>query len=487
MGLRQDAQMIANRYKEIQELLTLNCELLDIQEGNLLKYVNRELELQLSKTAFDVCKMRIPPINVQKRVIDKLSQIYAKAPKRDMGAKATDADRSTWQQIRDFFNLDVSGQTMNEYFNLHKSCAWEPYLDDKFAPRLRELPKDRFFVIGADAVNKMRVTHFVKVMGTRMRDVKDPKGAIVGKKEVTILFAYTDLEFLAVDDTGDVADDVMAELSQYGISNVNPFRRIPFVYVNRSKIHINAPQDSDMYRMVTLIPILFGDLNYALMFQAFSIWYGVNVDVDKIPINPNSFVGLRSDPNNPGAEPKIGCIKPEVDSDKVISSITEQLSLWLQSRNIRPGTVGRPSDNHVAALSKMVDEMDTSGDRQKQIPFFKAAEEELYDLVANVMHPVWQRNPSYQVKVSISPGLPYSVTFPLQVNMQTRLDIVEECQAEKNLGVLSSETALRRVNPDWDDVQVAEEMARIKAEAPAPAKVPGDIINPPGLGGLGGK
>ena len=457
MSLRDDAKLIGAEYHKIKHTLQANAELLEIQEGNLLKYVERELDCQLSKNAFEIAKKRIPPINVQKRVIDKLSQIYAKPPERKIPDSATQTDKDTWDWYVKSMSIDVSGQRLNEYFNLNKASAWEPYMDLNFMPRLREIPYDRFFVMALDPTDSLRMTHFIKVMG--MISKTDADGNM---KEVQLLYCYTDTEFLVVTDDGEVADDFMRAR---GLETTHRYRRIPFIYVNRSKTRVNPMPDSDMYRMTTLIPVLFTDVNYAVMFQAFSVWYGINVDQDKIPINPNLFINLKSDPNNPGVKPEIGTVKPELDSDKAIAACQEQLALWLQSRNIRPGTVGRATaENFNSGISKMIDEMDTSGDRQKQIPYFVDAEEELFNLVAYHMHPVWSMSPSFKQKAQFTRDLEYQVKFPVQISWQTRKELLDELKTEIELKLISKKSAIERLNPDMPENVVEEEMEAIDEE-----------------------
>lgn len=457
MSLRDDAKLISAQYNSIKHTLTQNAELLEIQEGNLLCYVERELSGQLSANAFEIAKKRIPPINVQKRVIDKLSQIYAKPPERKMPDNATDTDKANWDWYVKSMSIDVSGSRLNEYFNLNKASAWEPFMDADFMPRLREIPYDRFFVMATDPSDSLRMTHFIKVMGYVASSDTDGKPC-----QKRMLYCYTATEFLVILEDGEVADEFM---NARNLQRVHAYGRIPFVYVNRSKMRVNPMPDTDMYRMTTLIPVLFTDVNYAMMFQAFSVWYGINVDMDKIPINPNLFINLKADPNNPGVKPEIGTVKPDLDSDKAISAAQEQLSLWLQSRNIRPGTVGRLSaDNFNSGISKMIDEMDTSGDRQKQIPYFVDAEEDLFDLVAYHMHPVWSRSPSYKQKAQFSKELEYQVKFPFQISWQTRKEILDELKVEMDMGLISRKDAIQRLNPEMPESNLDEMLQEIEDE-----------------------
>ena len=475
MSLNQQLELISGKYHEIKGTLNLNHELLEIHEGNLLCYVERELKKELSDRAFKDSQPRIPPINVERRVIDKLSQLYTKSPERKLGDSATEADKEMWSNYISLMNPDVSGQQLNEYFNLHKGSAWEPYLDNQFRPRLREIPKDRFFVMGLDPTNRLRVTHFVKVMGSYLKKDKDGND-----KTCDILYVYTDSEFAIIDDEGAKLVDLMAKLQGKAAEGINEFGVIPFVYVNRSKTNINPSPDDDMYRMTTLIPILFSDLNYAVKYQCFSILWGQDVDLEKLPINPNAFINLKTDPNNPDLRPTLNVLKADVDITEVTQLILDEFALWLQSKNIRPGSVGTANkDNWQNGISKMMDEMDTTADRKKQIPIFKDAEEELFYLVAYKLHPVWSKNPSFRENRQFSMGLLYTVKFSEQISWQTRREIVEECKVEIEAGILSRESALRRANPEWTDDQVKEELQKIegdrKLDAAAKSTVPPNL------------
>jgi len=59
-----------------------NRELLEIHEGNLLKYVDIDLKAQLTPMAYESARHRIAPINILKKIIEKLSSVYDTPPVR---------------------------------------------------------------------------------------------------------------------------------------------------------------------------------------------------------------------------------------------------------------------------------------------------------------------------------------------------------------------------------------------------------------------
>jgi len=145
------------------------------------------------------------------------------------------------------------------------------------------------------------------------------------------------------------------------------------MYVNRSPNFLLPPEDTDTMRMTVLLPVLLSDLNYAVKYQAFSILYGINVDDQNLAKSPEAFWMFKTDPGDDN-KPEVGQIKPQVDITEVIQLIVTELSMWLNSRNIRPGSVSNVSaENMVSGISKLVDEMDTSDDRQKQAELYASA------------------------------------------------------------------------------------------------------------------
>ncbi len=457
MSLRTDAKMIAAIYDGMKGTLSCNHRLLDIYEGNLLYYIQESLKAQMSQRAYDSAKHRIPPINLLKRVVDKVSTIYSTKPEREL--TGTETDQEMYQWYMDNYQIDVQGQLANEYFSMHRAVAWEPYMDSEFMPRLRTLPYDRFFVVAANPSDPLEVTYFVKVMGVMSLEKQQGKNkAMVDKM---ILYCYSATEFLIIDEDGDPIDSMMAAM---GADGVNNFGMIPFVYMNRSKIRVNPKPDTDMEAMTILVPVQLTDINYALMFQAFSIIYTVDVDSENMQLNPNVVWNLKSDATS-DKKPEVGSIKPSLDSDKAMAAVQEQLGLWLQSRGIRPGATGQANtEMSLSGMSKMVDEMDATQERKKIIPFFQQAEYDLFDLIKYGLHPIYIRNPSFQYRAPFTADCELSVEFAEQTAVRTRKDILDEVVIELDKGLVSRESAMERLNPEMTDEQITEEMLQIETE-----------------------
>lgn len=483
MALRDDVPALVQHYLDNKCKLAHNETLFNIYEGDLLTYVLQDLKRQLSAKSYEQIAHRVPPINILKRLIDKLSKIYAKPPLRTF-TEPSDQDTELLTFYEKAFDVNTTMGAANEFFNLFKTGYVEPYLYQG-KPQLRVIPSDRCLPYSNDAVNPQQMTHFIKVMGTLKRMSYDAKGVATTSEDRTILYLYSDLEFLAVDDHGEVIQEIMQREDIAKLGGENPFGKIPFIYVNRSRYMLIPIEDTDTLAMTKLIPILLADANFAAMFQAFSIIYGIDLDEEGLTMSPNAFWRFKSDPAKPNSKPEVGIIKPELDTDKMLALIKAELSLWLQSRNIKPGAMGELTLDRVASgIAKAIDEMDTSEDRQKQIPFFIKAESDLWDFVINHAHPIWMRDADFQNKMPFSPGAEVNTQFAEQKPLINYSQIIDDVVKKRDERLIDVKRALREIYPDDSDAQIDQRIADIQADKTFVAKtvsvapIPNSANNP---------
>lgn len=447
MALRDKKKMIAEYYNAHKAYLKRNHELFDIYEGNLKKYVENIMRQSLSETYFNQIRHRIMPINILKRIIDKLAKVYNTSPTRSASEKE---DMISWYV--DTLSLNEKMNFADEFSNLFKGYALEPIIkEDQYTgegvPFLRILPFDRFFVIGEDPTDPMRVTIFVKTMGV----VKDSKGV-----DEMSFFAYTDDEFLAFTESG-------KELTQFMEQNegINIYGKIPFLYGNRSGYNIMPIQDTDILEMAKIMPLMFSDLAGMIMFSCFPINYGIDVDTTNIIMSPNSFWSFKTDPNGLGKTPSIGTITPTAQVDKVLGFITNTLSVWLESRGIKAGSIGKlDGADFASGISKVIDEMDTFEIRRKQIQFFRKEEKEFWKLLAH-MHNVWVKNGMLVGQPLLPENWEVSTTFDEPTAFMDRRTEVETVKLEVESNFLDQKSAIKQLYPDLSDEQIEERMEMI--------------------------
>jgi uncharacterized coiled-coil protein SlyX len=448
MALKDDLPAIVQFIKDQRITLGLNEKLFQITEGDLQTIVIDALATQLSEQSFDIAKQRIAPINILNKVVDKLSKIYNRPPTREL-VKGGAGD----EKLLEFYTEEIDPNTnfgmSNEFFNTYKNVAVEAFVNDGI-PKMRVVPGDRFLFYSSDLIDPTQATHYIKFLGSIMKnDVKQD-----------VIIVYSKEELIVMNEKGERHDDIMASREMDG---TNPLKALPAVHINRSR-HLIVPLfDHDMLAMTVLFPVLLTDLNYAVMFQAFSIIYGIDIDVKNMKMAPNSFWSFKSDANTE-KQPVVDQIKPQVDITEVIGMAQAELSFWLNSKGIRPGAVGQiTAENFSSGLSKIVDEMDTFENRQKQVPFFEDGESEWWNLLFHHYHPHWVR--TAQIKAPLfSPSVQMKVKFPPQRPMQNRNELLDEVIKEKREGFMTQRMAIQKLNPDMQENEIDELLAKVAEE-----------------------
>lgn len=435
MTLRKRIPDVLAHIKANSEFTSHNACMLEIYEGNLKPYVLAVLQKTLSDNYFQKIKDRTIPINILRRVIDKLSKVYATSPQR------TDAN---YQQFMDdytkWLKLDERMGVADEYANMFKGYALEPYVH-LGKPRLRVIPYDRFMVMSEDKVDPLNPTVFIKFMG------KYTKYNGRGKKDCNYYYLYTDEEFLVVDADGDIVESEMGDTN-----GTNPVGRIPFIYGNRSRIDLIPQPDTDILQMTKMIPVILSDLSGVLMFSCFSIIYGIDIDSENMTMSPNAFWNFKSDPKSEKT-PSIGTIKPDADIDVGVNFLASTFAFWLETKGVRVGSIGQlDQGNASSGIAKIIDEMDTFEIRKTNIQFFKNDESNLWILLKD-MNNYWVKTKQLAYGIigdNFEPSIEFDEPKP-QVN---RVEEVNLVVTQMQAGLLTKEIGLTQLYPDWTQEQL---------------------------------
>jgi len=438
--LKDKRREIIEYVKQQRGFLKRNAEALDIYDGNLLPYIDQILQKTLSEQYYHPAKERILPINILQRYIDKVATAYEKEPERKSESGNTRVDEFV-EFYESQFDMCVSGQICDQYANLSKGFAWEPYIDLHGKPQLRELSFDKFLVMSDSMVSPEEETLFIKFMGYRSTD-----------EDSLLLFVYTDEEFDAFYMNGQ-------EASEYLMDNqgLNPVGVIPFVYGKRQKSRLLPIQDTDMLAITKAIPVQISDLGMAMMYQCFSIMYGVDVNSENLIMAPNAFWSFKSDNEK---KPEVGTIKPEADTDKGLNFVMNVFILWLETKGIRVGSMGAVTGSNLASgISKIIDEMDVFNIKKKSMEWFEKDEEDLWNNKMPKIHNYWIQNglvdPS-TVPPIINDVFDVEVEFPDIEPMISRSEEIANFKSELELRTITREYVIRKLHPNFTDDQVNE-------------------------------
>lgn len=464
--LRELVPRIMQHINLHKEFLAYDNRVFLVYEGQLRHEIEKSLASELSPNAYKKAIQRIPSINFLQRIIDKISRVYSDTVQRT-AAKTSDQALIAWYENEADINKQLAAA--NRIYNLHKRVALEPFLEGD-CPKLRIIPGHQFLPFSDNEINPQQMTVFIKFMGEchPVAVFTDINGRKVQRDETRLVqkyYLYSDDEFLIIDSDGACRDDLMIERESDGTNGLGV---IPFVYVNKSEFRLVPLPDSDTLDNTILIPKLLADLNYAVQFQSHSIFVTTDIDLpDDMKMNPDSVWDLKSSEGAEGKQGRVDVLKPTVDIDKVLELIRTTLAMWLEAKNIKAGEMGTQRVGDAASgAARMVDEADTTQDRQIQAQMFEVAERDLWELLA-VMHNYWVDAGLIEDQTA-----KFSADFDVAVEFGDQKPIESDDAKIKNAvqwiqaGLMTKRQAIRELKPTFTDEQVDEWVAQLAAEAP---------------------
>ena len=358
--------------KDLDLFYEHNEDMLDIYEGNLLPYVEKMMQDTLDPRYFKLIKHRILPINFTQKIVGKLAKSYGEDPLRKCDEQ---------EFIDDMTNRIQTSSKMalaEKYSYLNRGYAIKPKLTNKGKIKADVIPYDKFFVKADDPSDRSMPTVFVEFIGKTERQVVEKNGQndII---DIDCYIAYTDTEIIGFDKNG----THMVEVAE-ALGYINPIGAIPFVYGNRSVSNIVPKQDTDFLKLSKILPLMLSDINGAIMFQCFTLIYGIDVEFNDATMSPNAIWDLSSKSKSEKTA-QIGTLQPTVDSDKALTFFKNVLSFWLDSKGIDAGSIMQLESQAMASgLSKAMDELDTTEARKESINYLAQEEKALYILLAKM-------------------------------------------------------------------------------------------------------
>lgn len=420
-------------------------DLLDIVDGQLMEYVLACLKQQFSDQAYQTAKLRLSPINMLIKIIDKLTPIYKPAPRRTV-MDGTDDDSELLSFYETTMNVNTKMLWATKNVVLNKGAFIMPFIH-KGLPRLRILTKDHFLVRGTDKQDKLYPTELITFDCYNSQKMG---------------FVYYSADEIAVVNEDNKVDYQAMETE--GVDAKNPLGVLPGVYWNHSESSIFPMPSEDMMHMTTLVPILLTDLNYAQMFQCFSIFYTINMDKQtQMRIAPNAVLQLEVDRTIDNGGAQIGTLQPSVDTSGALSSIHSQISMWLNSHGIKPGSIGQLSqDSFASGISKLVDEMDTLELRQSLVQEATVIEEQLWFYIVKIFHPWAKASGLLPDAKDFSPDCYIEVNFSEQMPLNGRGQLVKDLALEVTEGFTTKARAIKVLNPQMTDGEIEDLQEEIK-------------------------
>ena len=385
---------------------------------------------------------RLVPINILQKIITKLAGVYVEAPARYTLDKNT-SDEELLEEYVDDMQLNIRMKEANKYFKLFKRNLMEVYVDETGYPQVRNLPKHCYEVYSFSKISPNKPDVVVKIL----KEVSD-----MSKCRYAI---WTNENHLIVNGKGEIISEEMAAMGNEGL--INPYGKLPFIYINESSLSVDPIQDDDLVRISITIPVILTDLCFAQKYMSWGIIYTIG-DVGDVPVNPNSVIPLNYDQD--GNKPEIGTIKPEVDTEKVLTLVKTLIAILLSTKNLSVGAIkfDLTTQDVASGVAKMIDSAESVEDKKDQQSFFMQAEDELWDLIKENMIPYWRANNLLNDEFNRE----FSETFEVQVIYQEPKVMITDSEkvdlAKKRLeaGFSTLERELAFLYPSMTKDEIAE-------------------------------
>lgn len=415
----------------------------EIYNGQLEPSLAKNIYSEFSKpeTINDLIH-RMVPINIVKKIINKLSQTYLEQPLRAPSDK-NESDQELIYEIEESSSLNIRMKEANRYFKLFKRNLMEPYVDNRGNIKIRNLPRHTYEVFSHSMITPEIPDLVIKILNDDVDPIKQ-------------MYAFwTENEFKIVNGKGEFDVQRMGELEN--IEGINPYGKLPFVYINEASYSVDPFPNDDLLRLGVLIPLLLTDLAFASKYQTWSMIYVIGVNGD-IPASPNSVISLQYGID--GQKPEIGTIKPEFDMNSALSYIESVLDMLLVTNNLSStGFKGQMSAGSPASgIAKALDEAQSTEDKKDQQEYFLNAEQDLWNLLAWSMIPVWRKNRALAPELNREFSSAFEITVTLRepkitVSEQEQIKISTD-KLNASLSTLNRE--LSALNPGMDKEEVDE-------------------------------
>lgn len=404
---------------------------------------------------------RLVPLNIMQKVIGKLAGVYKEAPLRTVKSK-DEKEQLMLNDLVEAMDLNIRMKEANRFFKMNKKALIEPYLDDLGVPSIRVLP-----------------AHTYEALSIKTKKKSVPNVIVKIDEALEELIVWSDESHWVCDYKGEILTDVMNGMENP--DGENPYDELHFEYINESSSSVNPIQDDDLLGMSVTIPLILTDLLFGLKYQCWAILWTVG-KVGDIPFNPNSVIQMEF--GEEGQEPSVNSIKPEIDADKMLTTVMALVSLLLTTKNLKTGAIadGVTIQEAASGIAKVIDSAESSEDQKDQQAFFLKAEKSLFKKLKNMM--VYWRETSLigkEFDVELPEDFDVSIVFQDPRPIMSESEQVDTSDKKIKAKLSTIKRELKKLNPDLDPEEIDGLYQEIVAEQKTLAEATTKKVDPNGI------
>lgn len=431
-------------------------------------------------------EMRLAPINLLKKIVNKRSNLYKKAPQRKTELESD-------QALVDFYTEELSinelMQKAHRYFTLFSNAVLYPRPDgDKITS---EVVPPYLYSIVANPVDKTKIDSIVFNAFTEegrmtpqqntpaatgqenfslergFTSVKDKVGSNEIKTDERRQFIFwTDMQHFTTDHDGGL---LLPEGITPEEGTVNPIEIKPIVNLAKDRDNETwATQGEDLVDLTIAIQLGWTDLLTIAKHQGFSILTIVSEEEPhKLTIGINRAVWLKQRPDGPA--PSISYVTGNSPLDQYKELLIELLALLLTTNDMDPQAVGGAARgrNFTSGFHALIAMSDTVEAIEADKPFMLNAEKEHWELIKrwhNWLFDSGMLNLKARALGRFSEDFGISVQYADLTPLVSEDEVIKQVKDLRAEGLLTRRDALKKLNPDLSDDEIEAKLIAIDEE-----------------------
>jgi hypothetical protein len=404
---KKEVEAIRNYIHKMADFTTYATYMLEIYNKNLKKHLEKKLKQDITTEASrKEAASRLATINILPKMVNKLSRSAN-------GCIVTHPDQELAKQFCNKFGVNSAMSMSARMLNLHDCVLQQVNGLGTNSPFVRVISADRFLVMSNDIFDPNKITHVILLF-----------------KDFYVVHTDSGLEYILNrnDDTFTVVP-YPAGISQYN-------------YLKRDTTELMPSPKYDDYEMVTLLPLLITDGNYALKYQAFSIIYTIDAKAKEMSMAPSAVWNFSGDGED-GSKPSVGTLTPKADIGSVTQMVEMEYGMWLQTKGIKSNGITLNRQDSTSGVAKIIDEGDVSEDVAYQREILAPAQVKLLEIL----------------------GLEGAeVTYKQDVVKETPTETVDRIIKKLDAGLMTEERAIREANVHLSEQELTEMIEELNSE-----------------------
>ncbi len=432
-------------------------------------------------------EMRICPINLLRKIVNKRSTIYNKPPQRTCELPSDQALLDYYVLEMDF---DVQMQKANRYFNLHSNTAIyirpdgdclamdviAPSLYSKKPNALDQTKTDVWIFSSFDTLDEsLKYDNVPSATGQNgvmtNRPYGSPQAALASDQRTTrdpnkTYIFWTPQEHFTTNSSG--------LKIKFGPDDtgLNPIGMSPVIDLSKDKDGLAwAYEGDDTIDLIQLINLGWSDMMTIAKHQGFSIMAVWSEEPPtKMTVGTNKILWLPMKPG--GSKPEVNYVQASPPLDSYKSALMELLALLLTTNDMNPKEVGGTGSarSFTSGFQALIETADTYEARRSDEPALMCAEKEAWEIIKawhNYLYEINALEPEARSLGTFSDDFEPSIRFapPAAIESdQEKLTVIKMAR-EENL--ISQKDAIKMWRPDMNDEQVDGKLNEIQNESKA--------------------